>query len=107
MMKIFAVLLLAGAFLLGVVGPAAAAANEAFTLACEIETHLVTGSSESSSPPTVAIVFTSCAQTIENALEAGFKLKATYFGGTKSTQNSPNNNNNAYYVFTKGGGGGL
>jgi uncharacterized protein YggE len=100
MMKIFAVLFLAGAFLVGVVGPAAAAANEALTFTCEIETHLVSGASQSSGSPTVAIVFLSCAQTIENALDAGFKFKATYFGGTKSNQN-----NNAYYVFTKGGGG--
>jgi hypothetical protein len=102
MMKIFAVLLLAGAFLVGVVGAAAAAANEAFTLSCEIETHAVTGSSESSSPPTVAIAAT-CAQTIENALDAGFKFKAMYFGGTKKANDG--GNNNAYYVFTKGGGG--
>jgi hypothetical protein len=99
MMKIFAVLLLAGAFLVGVVGPAAAAASGTLTFTCEIETHAVSGSSQSSGSPLVAIAAT-CAQTIENALDAGFKLKATYFGGTKS-----NLNNNAYYVFTKGGDG--
>jgi hypothetical protein len=103
MMKIFAVLFLAGAFLVGVVGPAAAAANETLTLSCEVETALVTNISQSSGTPVVQMVFTSCAQTIENALDAGFKLIATYFGGTKKATDG--GNNNAYYVFTKGGGG--
>jgi hypothetical protein len=89
--------------LVGVVGPAAAAANEALTLSCEVETQLVTGISQSSGSPRVVSVFTSCAQTIENALEAGFKLTATYFGGTKPTNEG--GHNNAYYVFTKSGGG--